>query len=331
MDNTILIVVTLCLLALAFDFTNGFHDAANSIATVVATRTLSVRQALLLASICNFGVCFFISFSIAASIGKGIVVPTSIDLYVIAGALLGAIAWNIITWYFGLPTSSSHALIGALIGASICHAGLSILLWEGITKILIFIVASPCIGFILGAGLNTVVRSICPKSSPRQESFFRYAQIASCAFYSMGHGANDAQKTAGIIWLILLSAHMLNASDPIPLWAVYISFIAMGLGTLAGGWRIVQTLGFRLTKLEPKQGAVAEISGGTMLLLSSSLGIPVSTTHTITGSILGVGASQTRPRVSWKTARSIVVAWILTIPASAALGASFDVMLRAVL
>lgn len=330
-DTLFLSVVFLIVLALVFDFTNGFHDAANSIATVVATGTLTPKQAVILAAACNFLVMFLITFSVAATIGKGIVNPTSIDLYVIFGALSGAISWNLITWYFGLPTSSSHALIGALVGATVAKSGTDPLLWDGLSKTLIFIVASPCIGFILGAGLNTIMRNIFHEETPRQTRFFRYGQVASAAFYSMGHGANDAQKTAGIIWLILIAAGLTTAASSIPLWAVWLSFIAMGLGTLAGGWRIVQTLGFKLTSLTTRGGFTAETGGGIMLFVASSMGIPVSTTHTITGSILGVGASQANPRVKWKKAREIVVAWVLTIPAAASLGAAFELLSRGIL
>lgn len=328
-DGIVLGVVGLILLALAFDFTNGFHDAANSIATVVATGTLTPKQAVALAAICNFVVVFFISLSVAATIGKGIVVASSVTLTVIAGALMGAIAWNLITWYFGLPTSSSHALIGGLVGATLVVNGPHALIVDGLVKVLVFIVASPLIGFILGAGLNTIARNALPTTTPQQTRVFRYLQIASSAFYSMGHGANDAQKTAGIIWLILMAGGILTPADPIPLWAVYASFAAMGLGTMAGGWRIVQTLGFKLTHLDTQGGFTAETGGGVMLFVASALGIPVSTTHTITGSILGVGASQSNPQVKWKKAREIVVAWVVTIPASAFLAAAFELIIRA--
>lgn len=331
MDLLWLSVVLLVALALAFDFTNGFHDAANSIATVVATGTLTPRQAVILAAVCNFGIVFFINLSVAATMGKGIVNPSAVDLYVIFGALTGAITWNMITWYFGLPTSSSHALIGGLVGAVVAKSGLEPLVMEGLSKTLIFIVASPCIGFILGAGLNTAMRNIFTNETDRQKRFWRYGQIASSAFYSMGHGANDAQKTAGIIWLILISGGILSAGSAIPMWAVYASFVAMGLGTLAGGWRIVHTLGFKLTKLERRDGFTAETGGGVMLFVATSLGIPVSTTHTITGSILGVGASQAHPKVKWSKAREIVLAWIITIPAAGFLGAAFELLCRAIM
>jgi PiT family inorganic phosphate transporter len=332
MELMITAVILLVALALVFDFTNGFHDAANSIATVVATGTLTPKQAVVMAAICNFAVMFVVSLSVAATVGKGIVSPSAVDLYVIFGALGGAISWNIITWYFGLPTSSSHALIGGLIGAVVAKSGTSPLIWEGLSKTLIFIVASPCIGFMLGAGLNTIMRNVFSNNeSESQKKYWRWGQIASSAFYSMGHGANDAQKTAGIIWLILIAGGITTAASPIPMWAVWCSFVAMGLGTLAGGWRIVQTLGFKLTHLEPRGGFTAEVGGGTMLFVATALGIPVSTTHTITGSILGVGASQADPKVKWKKASEIVLAWVLTIPAAGFLGAAFELMGRGII
>lgn len=331
MEIMLLAMIFLVILALLFDFTNGFHDAANSIATVVATGTLTPKQAVIMAAICNFIVIFFITTSVAATVGKGIVNPIAIDLYVIFGALIGAISWNVITWYFGLPTSSSHALIGALIGAVVAKTGTAPLIWEGINKTLIFIIASPCIGFMLGAGLNTIMRNVFPVETDTHKKYFRYGQIMSSAFYSMGHGANDAQKTAGIIWLILIAGGTLTVSDPIPYWILFLSFVAMGLGTLFGGWRIVQTLGFKLTKLTTRGGLTAETGGGMMLFIASFLGIPVSTTHTITGSILGVGASQSEPKVKWRKASQIVLAWIITIPASGFLGAAFEFIARSLI
>jgi PiT family inorganic phosphate transporter len=331
MEWTFLAVIALVLLALAFDFTNGFHDAANSIATVVATGVLTPRQAVIMAAVCNFAIMFVISLSVAATVGKGIVLASAVSLYVIAGALMGAIAWNLITWYFGLPTSSSHALIGSLVGAAMVAAGPSVLIADGLIKVGIFVIAAPLLGFLLGAGLNTIMRNIIPTTSDRSAKWFGRLQIASSAFYSMSHGANDAQKTAGIIWLILLAGGVLPATAAIPMWAVYLSFAAMGLGTLAGGWRIVQTLGFKLTKLEPRGGFVAETGGGVMVFGATALGIPVSTTQTITGAILGVGASEAQPRVKWKKATEIVMAWFLTIPAAAFLGAAFEFIVRAIL
>ena len=322
MEVTIWIVVLICALALIFDFTNGFHDAANSIATVVATKTLTPKQAVMMAAFFNFIVMFFITLKVAATIGKGIVDPSVVDLHVVFGCLVGAISWNIITWLFGLPTSSSHALIGGLIGATIGSAGIDAI-QPGVYTILAFIVAAPVIGFALGAGINTAVRNMLPKENQQQTKWFRRLQLISSALYSMGHGANDAQKTAGIVFLILIAAGFLTKNDPIPFWVVLASFVAMGAGTLAGGWRIVQTLGFKLTKLNPRQGFCAELGGSAMLFVASSFGIPISTTHTITGSILGVGASQPKPNVKWKKASEIVLAWFLTIPLSGTLAYAF--------
>lgn len=323
METSLMIAIGLIAVALIFDFTNGFHDAANSIATVVATKTLTPFQAVAMAAFFNFIIMFFITFKVAAAIGKGIIDPSAVNLYVVFGCLAGAICWNLITWVLGLPTSSSHALIGGLVGSAITASGWAVVNEEGLFKILSFIVAAPIIGFTLGAAINTIIRNIFPKSTDCQDKWFRRLQIVSSAFYSMGHGANDAQKTAGIIFLILLASGLIAKGDPIPMWAIVVSFIAMGLGTLAGGWKIVQTLGFKLTHLSPRQGFAAETGGSMMLFVASALGIPVSTTHTITGSILGAGASQPDPKVKWKKAGEILVAWILTIPCSALLASAF--------
>lgn len=323
MDPTLLSIVFLIFIALVFDFTNGFHDAANSIATVVATGALSTRKAVIMAAAFNVLSVFFIGTHVAATIGKGIVQPSEVDLNVIWGCLMGAIAWNMITWYLGLPTSSSHALIGGLIGATVCKAGLEPLVWENILRIGSFIVLSPVIGFMLGAGINTAARAIWPCHNAKLDQKFRLAQLVSSACYSMGHGANDAQKTAGIIFLILVAGGQISASGPIPSWVIWSSFLAIGLGTLAGGWRIVDTLGFKLTKLDSRGGFCAESGGSIMLFIASAMGIPVSTTHTITGGILGVGASEPQPNVKWKTARRIVLAWVITIPCSALIAAAF--------
>lgn len=322
MEIAVWIVVLLVGIALIFDFTNGFHDAANSIATVVATKTLTPFQAVALAAVCNFIIMFFVTLKVAAVIGKGIVIPDIVDLHVVFGCLMGAISWNILTWLFGLPTSSSHALIGGLVGAAFGAAGPDAI-QPGLYTILAFIVAAPVMGFALGAGINTAIRNIFPRETLYQDRWFRKLQIVSSALYSMGHGANDAQKTAGIIFLILIAGGIITKNDPIPLWVIWVSFITMGIGTLAGGWRIIETLGFKLTKLNPRQGFCAEIGGSVMLFAASALGIPVSTTHTITGSILGVGASQPKPNVKWKKASEIVLAWILTIPFSAALSYAY--------
>lgn len=314
--------ILLIAVALIFDFTNGFHDAANSIATVVATKTLTPIQAVSLAAFFNFVVMFFITFKIAAVIGKGIVDPTVVDLHVVFGCLAGAITWNIITWLLAMPTSSSHALIGGLVGAAVGAAGLGVI-EDGLYKVIAFIAAAPIIGFILGAVLNAVIKLFVRQDTEVNEKWFRRLQIVSSSAYSMGHGANDAQKTAGIIFLILIAAGLITKDDPVPMWAIAASFAVMALGTLAGGWRIVQTLGFKLTQLNPRQGFAAETSGSVMLFTATALGIPVSTTHTITGSILGVGTTEDRSKVKWKKAVEIVFAWILTIPCSALLGFAF--------
>lgn len=318
-DSVLWAVVILVGIALIFDFTNGFHDAANSIATVVATKTLTPTQAVVMAAFFNFIVMFFITLKVAATIGKGIVSPETITLHVVFGCLMGAITWNIVTWYLAMPTSSSHALIGGLVGATLGSHGTEAIL-SGLYIVMAFIVAAPILGFALGATINTIMRNIVPKDTQGSDRWFRRLQVFSAACYSMGHGANDAQKTAGIIFLILIAGGVLNSNDAIPMWAVWASFLVMALGTLAGGWRIVQTLGFKLTNLNPKQGFCAETGGSIMLFVASALGIPVSTTHTITGSILGVGASQPDPKVKWKKAWEILIAWILTIPCSAVLG-----------
>lgn len=323
MDNVLLFAILLIGVALIFDFTNGFHDAANSIATVVATKTLTPIQAVSMAAFFNFIIMFFITFKVAATIGKGIIVPNAVTLQLVFGCLAGAITWNLITWYLGMPTSSSHALIGGLVGAGVTASGFSAIMTDNVFKIMAFIIAAPMIGFLLGAGMNTIIRNIIPKESEIHEKWFRRMQLVSSACYSMGHGANDAQKTAGIIFLILLSSGMISAGAPIPFWAIFVCFAVMGLGTLWGGWRIVQTLGFKLTHLNPRQGFAAETGGSIMLFGASAMGIPVSTTHIITGAILGTGASEPEPKVKWKKAWEILVAWILTIPCTALLASAF--------
>lgn len=323
METILMVAIGLIAIALIFDFTNGFHDAANSIATVVATKTLTPVQAVVMAAFFNFIIMFFINFKVAAAIGKGIVDPSAVTLYVVFGCLAGAICWNIITWLFGMPTSSSHALIGGLVGAAVTSSGWGVVIEDGLYKILVFIIAAPVIGFLLGAGINTIIRNIFTNEHEHHNKWFKRLQLVSSACYSMGHGANDAQKTAGIIFLILMAAGLISKSDPIPMWALWSSFIVMGLGTLAGGWRIVQTLGFKLTQLSPRQGFAAESGGSMMLFTASAMGIPVSTTHTITGAILGTGASEPNPEVKWKKAGEILIAWVLTIPCSALLASAF--------
>jgi PiT family inorganic phosphate transporter len=308
-------------LALAFDFMNGFHDAANSIATVVSTGVLKPYQAVIWAACFNFVAFGIFELKVAATVGKGIVDPAYIDHYVIFGALIGAITWNIITWYFGLPSSSSHALIGGMIGAAVAKSGTTPLLSAGITKTAIFIVLSPLLGLLLGGLIMVAVSWIFFHSSTRKvDRWFRRLQLVSSALYSIGHGSNDAQKTMGIIWLLLISAGV-TTKDHLPGWVIICCYIAISMGTLFGGWRIVKTMGQKITKLKPVGGFAAETGGAITLFLASSFGIPVSTTHTITGAIVGVGAAQNARAVHWGVAGNIVIAWILTIPASATMAA----------
>ena len=310
-------LVFLVLLALAFDFMNGFHDAANSIATVVSTGVLKPYQAVAWAAFFNVMAVALFELKVAATVGKGIVDPRAIDHYVVFGALVGALAWNIITWWFGIPSSSSHALIGGMIGATLSNAGVDALIGSGILKVALFIVVSPLMGFGLGALLMLLVAWVCRRSAPRAiDRWFRRLQLVSSALYSLGHGSNDAQKTMGIIWLLLISAGA-TTTDHLPGWVVIACYLALGLGTLFGGWRIVKTMGQRITKLRPVGGFCAETGGAMTLFIASSSGIPVSTTHTITGAIVGVGSAQTFSAVRWGLAGNIVWAWVLTIPASA--------------
>jgi inorganic phosphate transporter, PiT family len=316
------ILVFLIVVALAFDFMNGFHDAANSIATVVSTRVLKPHQAVLLAAAFNFIALFVFHLKVATTVGKGIIDPSIIDHYVVFGALTGAIAWNLITWYYGIPSSSSHALIGGLIGAALAKAGSWSLVPSGIFKTVAFIFISPIVGFVFGALLMLVVSALFIRSTPqRVDRWFRRLQLISASLYSLGHGGNDAQKTAGIIWMLLLAGGVLNASDPIPAWVVIACYITIAFGTAFGGWRIVKTMGQRITKLKPVGGFCAETGGAMMLFLATALGIPVSTTHTITGAIVGVGSMRKFSAVRWGVAGNIVWAWILTIPCSAAIAA----------
>ena len=317
------LLVFLVLLALAFDFMNGFHDAANSIATIVSTGVLKPYQAVAWAAFFNVIALFFFELKVAATVGKGIVDPVAVDHIVIFGALVGALTWNIITWWFGIPSSSSHALIGGLMGAVLAKAGTAPLLGSGIIKTAIFILVSPTLGFLLGALLMVVVANVLRSTTPRQsDKWFRRLQLVSSALYSLGHGSNDAQKTMGIIWLLLIAAGATTqgASAP-PYWVVLSCYIAIGLGTLFGGWRIVKTMGQRITKLKPVGGCCAETGGAMTLFIASSFGIPVSTTHTITGAIVGVGSSHKFSAVRWGLAGSIVWAWVITIPASAVMAA----------
>ncbi|HEU4591825.1 MAG TPA: inorganic phosphate transporter [Steroidobacteraceae bacterium] len=303
-----LTLVLLVAVALAFDFMNGFHDAANSIATVVSTGVLKPWQAVLWAA--SFNVLAYLVFdvTVAATIGKGIVDPSFVDNRVIFGALMGAIAWNLITWYYGIPSSSSHALIGGLIGAALVKSGPAPLLAPGIIKTSVFIFASPLLGMLLGSLLMLLVSWICFRQTPRRvDRWFRRLQLISSAAYSLGHGGNDAQKTMGIIWLLLIASG-LTTKDVLPHWVVISCFIAMGLGTMFGGWRIVKTMGQRITKLKPVGGFAAETGGAITLFIATFFSIPVSTTHTITGAIVGVGAAQRSSAVRWGVAGNIVIA-----------------------
>jgi PiT family inorganic phosphate transporter len=310
-------------LALLFDFMNGFHDAANSIATVVSTGVLKPYQAVVWAAFFNFVAIFIFQLKVAGTVGKGIVDPSVVDQYVIFGALMGAIAWNVITWYYGIPSSSSHALIGGMIGATIAKAGTGALVASGILKTAVFILVSPLLGFVLGAMLMIAVSWIFFKATPRgTDRWFRRLQLLSSAMYSLGHGSNDAQKTMGIIWLLLIAAGVSSAQDALPpTWVIVSCYVAIAAGTMFGGWRIVKTMGQKITKLKPVGGFCAETGGAVTLFLASAFGIPVSTTHTITGSIVGVGASQKISAVRWGVAGNIVWAWVLTIPASALMAA----------
>jgi len=304
-------------LALVFDFLNGFHDAANSIATVVSTGVLRPYQAVVWAAFFNLLAFAIFKLNVAATVGKGILAPEFVDAYVIGSALTGAIAWNLITWYFGIPSSSSHALIGGMIGAGAAKAGTAPLVWAGIVKTLVFIVISPLLGLLLGAAVMIGVSWIFFRRSPYTvDIWFRRLQLVSSALYSVGHGSNDAQKTMGLIWLMLISSGAATR-EHIPLWVVGSSYTAMALGTLFGGWRIVRTMGQRITKLKAVGGFCAETGGALTLFLATSLGVPVSTTHTITGAIVGVGSTQRVSAVRWGVAGNIVVAWILTLPAAA--------------
>jgi len=315
-------ILILIFLALAFDFLNGFHDSANSIATVVSTRVLSPRYAVAWAAFFNFIAFLFFGVHVASTIGKGIVDINIIDKYIIFGTLMGACAWNLITWYLGLPTSSSHALIGGLIGAALVKAGTTPLLWPGILKTVSFIFISPVVGLILGSFFGRVVYTLFRNSTPSKvDQFFRKGQLISAALYSMGHGGNDAQKTMGIIASLLFSAGLLGKSFYIPFWVVILCYLAIALGTTFGGWRIVKTMGQRVAKLKPVDGFCAESGAAITLFASSALGVPVSTTHTITASIMGVGSLQRMSAVRWGVAGSILWAWVLTIPCSAAISA----------
>jgi inorganic phosphate transporter, PiT family len=313
------VIIMLVVMALVFDFMNGFHDAANSIATVVSTGVLKPGQAVLFAAFFNFVAIFIFKLSVAATVGKGIVQPGIVDTHVVFGALTGAITWNVITWYYGIPSSSSHALIGGIVGAVIAKAGTSALVSTGILKTVAFIFVSPILGFLLGSLMMVVVAQLFRKARPgKVDKWFRRFQLVSAAAYSLGHGGNDAQKTIGIIWMLLIATgYVATGESSPPSWVIVSCYVAIGAGTMFGGWRIVKTMGQKITKLKPVGGFCAETGGAITLFLATGLGIPVSTTHTITGAIVGVGSTQRASAVRWGVAGNIVWAWVLTIPASA--------------
>jgi PiT family inorganic phosphate transporter len=313
------VVVLLVVLALAFDFMNGFHDAANSIATVVSTGVLKPTQAVVFAAFFNFVAIFIFHLSVAATVGKGIVQPGIVDTHVVFGALVGAISWNIITWYYGIPSSSSHALIGGIVGAVIAKSGAGALVSAGILKTVTFIFVSPLLGFLLGSLMMVLVANLFRRSRPMKvDKWFRRLQLLSAGAYSLGHGGNDAQKTIGIIWMLLMATGYATPTDTAPpAWVVICCYMAIGLGTMFGGWRIVKTMGQKITKLKPVGGFCAETGGAMTLFIATALGIPVSTTHTITGAIVGVGSTQRASAVRWGVAGNIIWAWVFTIPASA--------------
>jgi PiT family inorganic phosphate transporter len=317
------VLVLLVGLALIFDFMNGFHDAANAIATVVSTGVLKPQTAVAMSALFNFIAVFTVGLHVASTVGKGTVDPNIVDQYVVFGALVGAIIWNVITWYYGIPSSSSHALIGGLVGAAVAKGGTAALVGDGLLKTVEWIVLSPLLGFVLGSIVMLIVSWVFVKTPPRRvDTWFRRMQLVSAAAYSLGHGGNDAQKTIGIIWMLLIVSGITapTAHAP-PLWVIICCYTAMSLGTLFGGWRIVKTMGQRITKLKPVGGFCAESGGAITLFIASAMGVPVSTTHTITGAIVGVGSARKASAVRWGVAGNIVWAWIFTIPASAFMAA----------
>ena len=329
MDSSYVLVTIIILLALAFDYTNGFHDAANSIATVVSTRVLSPGKAVAMAAFFNFIAYFFVGTHVASTVGKGLIDIKLVDEWVILSGLVGAIIWNLLTWYFGLPTSSSHALVGAYGGAAVAKAGFAVIIFrlsdwpKGWPGTLSFIVISPLLGMIFGTLLMVLVHWLFRRTAPsRVDKVFRYLQLFSSALFSFSHGTNDAQKTMGIMLAALITSGVLptNTADP-PGWVAFSAYVAIGLGTLSGGWRIIKTMGSKITKLQPMGGACAETGAGLAVLFASQLGVVVSTTHTITGAIVGVGSTRRLSAVRWGVAGRIVWAWIITIPAAAGIAA----------
>ena len=310
MDNlqmSLGVIITLVIVALLFDFMNGFHDAANSIATIVSTRVLKPHQAVIWAAAFNFLAYFLFELKVAGTIGKGTIDPSIVDHYLIFGALVGAIVWNIVTWYYGIPSSSSHALVGGLVGAAVAKAGFGSLVAAGVLKIIAFIFIAPFLGFTIGSLMMVIVSWLCRNMSPSKvDKHFRRLQLVSAAGYSLGHGGNDAQKTIGIIWMLLIAAGVSTPNEHVPTWVVLACYTAMGLGTMFGGWRIVKTMGNRITKLNQARGFCANSAGAMTLFFATALGIPVSTTHTITGAIAGVGSTRGARRVRWGVAGNIV-------------------------
>ncbi len=311
-------IVFLVILALAFDFMNGFHDAANSIATVVSTGVLKPQYAVAWAAFFNVLAYFIFELKVAATVGKGTIDPVVVDQFVIMAALIGAIFWNAVTWWYGIPSSSSHALVGGLVGAAVAKAGTGSLSASGLMKTIAFILISPLLGFIFGSIMMLAVAWIFRRTTPRKvDRWFQRLQLVSASLYSLSHGGNDAQKTIGIIWMLLIAAGITGAHDPAPGWVVIACYIAIGAGTLFGGWRIVKTMGQKITKLKPVGGFCAETGGALTIFIATGLGIAVSTTHTITGAIVGVGSANKFNAVRWGVAGGIVWAWVLTIPCSA--------------
>jgi inorganic phosphate transporter, PiT family len=318
------LIIFLIAIALLFDFLNGLHDAANSIATIVSTRVLSPRYAVAWAAFFNFVAFLLFGLHVAATVGKGIIAPSLINDQVIFGALMGAIIWNVVTWLAGIPSSSSHALIGGLVGAGLCRGGWNAIVWDGLGKTAAAIIVSPATGFFLALLMVLLVSWTFLKVAPfKADRIFRHVQFISASAYSLGHGGNDAQKTMGIIAALLYAHGMAGGTFHVPFWVVISCQAAMALGTLFGGWRIVRTMGSRITHLTPTQGVCAETAGAITLFAANYMGIPVSTTHTITGAIVGVGAARRVTAVRWNVAKDIVVAWIVTMPAAGLIGAVF--------
>jgi inorganic phosphate transporter, PiT family len=329
MDSALPYLIGLIAVALVFDFLNGLHDAANSIATIVSTRVLPPQYAVFWAAFFNFIAFLFFGLNVAQTVGTGIITPDIIDDHVIFGALMGAISWNLLTWALGIPSSSSHALIGGLVGAGIAKAGIGTVVWSGLIKTGSAVVFSPALGFVLALFLVLAVSWIFVRRTPLAvDNIFRILQFVSASLYSLGHGGNDAQKTMGIIAVLLFSHGKLGSEFHVPFWVVLSCQMAMGLGTLFGGWRIVHTVGSKITKLTPMQGFCAETGGAITLFLATGLGIPVSTTHTITGAIVGVGAARRVSAVRWNIAKNIVVAWIITMPMAGVIAAIFYALAR---